>query len=80
MTSARSSNFRNPTLFRRARALLDAELDSIKEASRGRLSEQDAGALLAFIIGALVVGAFAPKKTSGFAAPGFRKLVAALTT
>jgi hypothetical protein len=46
--------------------------------SAGRLSDHDAGAILAFIIGALVVGAFAPKKTAGFAAPALRKLVDAL--
>jgi hypothetical protein len=42
------------------------------------LSEQQAGSVLAFIVGALVLGAFAPKKTAGFAAPGIRSLLAAL--
>jgi TetR/AcrR family transcriptional repressor of bet genes len=70
---------RSPVLFRRTRALIDSEIDTIRYRSAGRLSGQEAGAVLAFIVGALVVGAFAPKKTAGFAAPGLRKLVAAMT-
>lgn len=69
---------RSPSLFRKVRTLIDAEIETIRQRSGGRLSNQDAGAVLAFIIGSLVVGAFAPKKTAGFAAPGLRKLVAAL--
>ena len=42
------------------------------------LSERDSGAVLAFIVGALVFGAFAPRKTAGFAAPSLRALAAAL--
>jgi hypothetical protein len=69
---------RSPSLFRRVRALIDAELGAIRRRSGGRLSDHDAGAVLAFIIGALVLGAFAPKKTAGFAAPGLRRLIGAL--
>ncbi|HEY3256523.1 MAG TPA: TetR/AcrR family transcriptional regulator [Polyangiaceae bacterium] len=69
---------RNPTLFSYMRTLLDTEISNIERRSRGRLSPQAAGSVLAFIIGALVLGAFAPRKTAGFAAPGLRKLVAAL--
>jgi TetR/AcrR family transcriptional repressor of bet genes len=68
---------RNPTLFRLVRSLLDTEISNIEQRSRGRLSTEDAGSVLAFIIGALVLGAFAPRRTAGFAAPGLRKLVAA---
>jgi TetR/AcrR family transcriptional regulator, transcriptional repressor of bet genes len=69
---------RSPSLFRQVRALIDAEIGAIRRRSGGRLSDHDAGAVLAFIIGALVVGAFAPKKTAGFAAPGLRRLIGAL--
>ncbi len=69
---------RSPALFRQVRALIDAEIGTIRHRSGGRLSDQEAGAVLAFIIGALVVGAFAPRKTAGFAAPGLRRLVGAL--
>ena len=68
---------RNPTLFAHMRRLLDTEIASIERRARGRLSTDQAGAVLAFIIGALVLGAFAPRRTAGFAAPGLRKLVAA---
>ncbi|MCA9602648.1 MAG: TetR family transcriptional regulator [Polyangiales bacterium] len=71
---------RSPSLFRHVRNLIDAEIGNIRRRSGGRLSDQDAGAVLAFIIGALVVGSFAPKKTAGFAAPGLQKLVGALAT
>jgi hypothetical protein len=69
---------RNPSLFGQVRRLIDAEIGAIERRSRGKFSAQDAGSVLAFVIGALVLGAFAPRKTAGFAAPGLRKLVAAL--
>jgi len=68
---------RNKALFLQMRTLLDTEISSIERRSRGRLSTEQAGAVLAFIIGALVLGAFAPRKTKGFAAPGLRALVLA---
>ena len=60
------------------RSLIDAEITSIQARSGDRLDAHQAGAVLAFIIGALVLGAFAPKKTAGFAAPGMRQLVRAM--
>jgi TetR/AcrR family transcriptional regulator, transcriptional repressor of bet genes len=71
---------RDPSLFAQLRRQLDSELVTIRERSGGRLSESDAGAVLAFIIGALVLGAFAPRKTSGFAAPGLEKMVSVLAS
>jgi TetR/AcrR family transcriptional regulator, transcriptional repressor of bet genes len=69
---------RDPALFAQVRRLLDSEIDAIQRRSGGRLSEQDGGAVLAFVIGALVLGAFAPRKTAGFAAPALRRFVEAL--
>ena len=69
---------RDPALFARVRKLVDSELEVIQRRSRGTLSERDAGAVLAFIVGALVLGAFAPRKTAGFAAPALHALVEAL--
>ncbi len=69
---------RNPTLFTQVRRLVDSEIAAIQRRAGGSFSAQEAGCLLAFIIGSLVLGAFAPRKTAGFAAPGLRKLVAAL--
>lgn len=69
---------RDPALFEQVRRLLDAEVQAIRRRARGALNERDGGAVLAFIVGALVFGAFAPRKTAGFAAPALRALVAAL--
>ena len=69
---------RVPALFAQVRRLVDSEITAIRRRSGGHLSEQDAGAVLAFVIGALVLGAFAPRKTAGFASPALRRLVEAL--
>ncbi len=69
---------RNPALFRQFRRLIDNEISTIQKASRGALSTQDASAVLAFTIGSLVMGAFAPRKTAGFAAPALRRIIAAM--
>lgn len=69
---------RNPTLFAQVRRLVDTEIEAIRRRSGDRFSSRDAGAVLAFVIGALVLGAFAPRKTAGFAAPALRILVEAL--
>jgi TetR/AcrR family transcriptional repressor of bet genes len=74
-----SEAIRNPTLFKRMRSLIDAEITTIQTRSGDRLDAHQAGAVLAFIIGALVLGAFAPKKTKGFAAPGMRQLIRAMS-
>jgi len=69
---------RDPTLFRRVRRLLDAQIRALVGRSGDVLSDQEAAALLAFVVGSLVVGAFAPRKTAGFAAPAFRRFAEAL--
>jgi len=69
---------RTPALFKQVRRLIDMEISTIQERSGHRLSAHEAGSVLAFIIGSLVLGAFAPRKTAGFAAPGLRRLVTAL--
>lgn len=71
---------RTPTLFTRMRRLIDTEINAIQTRSHHQLDAQAASAVLAFIIGALVLGAFAPRKTAGFAAPALHKLIAALRT
>ena len=65
-------------LFEKMRRLLDTEVASLERRSEGAFAAKDASALLAFILGSLVFGAFAPKKAAGFAAPAARKLVRAL--
>jgi len=69
---------RNPAMFAHMRRLIDTEIASIQDRSGGRFSAQEAGSVLAFVIGSLVVGAFAPRKTAGFAAPGLRLLISAI--
>jgi AcrR family transcriptional regulator len=66
----------DPALFARIRRLLDGEIQAIERRGAGAISAQDAGALLAFVVGALVFGAFAPKKTAGFAAPAYARMLA----
>lgn len=69
---------RDPALFRRVRRVLDAELLEIERRGAGALAGQDASAILSFILGSLVFGAFAPRKTSGFAAPALHQFVETL--
>jgi hypothetical protein len=65
-------------LFAQVRRLVDTEIEVIGRRSSNRLTQQDAGAVLAFIVGALVLGAFAPRKTAGFAGPAVQKLIESL--
>jgi TetR/AcrR family transcriptional repressor of bet genes len=68
---------RMPALASRVRAFVDTELVSLRV--RAGLSEHDAAAVLAFVTAALVLGAFAPKRAAGFAAPGLRALLSGLS-
>jgi hypothetical protein len=58
--------------------MLDSEVAALERRSRGALSEKQASAVLAFVIGALVFGAFAPRKVAGFAAPSLRVFLKAM--
>lgn len=71
---------RDPSLFQKMRRMIDSEIVAIQRHSDGALSSQDAAAVLAFVVGALVMGAFAPTKTKGFAAPALRTFIRALRT
>lgn len=68
---------RNPRLFRKVSRLMEKEIERIQVMTVD-LDEKDAAAIFAFIVGALVVGAFAPRKTAGFALPTLQRFVAAL--
>jgi TetR/AcrR family transcriptional repressor of bet genes len=69
---------RDPALGDKVRRLVETEIEAIQRRSGGRLAAQDAGAVLAFVMGSLVLGAFAPRRTAGFAAPAAHRLVRAL--
>ncbi len=64
-------------LFARIRRMLDTETRQIEKHAPD-LSSADSSALLAFIVGSLVFGAFAPRRAAGFAAPAYLRLLAGL--
>jgi TetR/AcrR family transcriptional repressor of bet genes len=65
-------------LFARVRRVMDTEVAHVERRAQGTLSTADASAVVAFVVGALVFGAFAPRKTAGFAAPSLRRMVSGL--
>lgn len=65
-------------LFAKVRRIMDAEVAHVERRSRGTLSAADASAVVAFVVGALVFGAFAPRKAAGFAAPSLRRMIVGL--
>jgi TetR/AcrR family transcriptional repressor of bet genes len=66
---------RHPALFQRVRRLVDAEVVHVRELSGRRLDDHKASAIVAFVMGSLVFGAFAPRKAAGFAAPSLKELL-----
>ncbi len=68
----------DPVLFEKVRRAMDAEVAQVERRGRGALTADDASAVVAFVVGALVFGAFAPRKTAGFAAPALRRMLAGL--
>lgn len=66
---------RDPGLFRQVRRLIDTEVAAIQRRSGDALSADESSAVLAFILGSLVFGAFAPRKAAGFAAPWMRRVL-----
>jgi len=68
----------SPPLFARVRRMIDAEVAHVERRAGGTLSAADASAVVAFVVGALVFGAFAPRKAAGFAAPALRRMIAGL--
>ncbi len=69
---------RDPVVFHEVQKFFDEQTRAISAASDGRLDLAASRAVVAFVSGALVVGAFAPKKTAGFAFPAAQKMVRAL--
>lgn len=69
---------RQPALFLRVKKHLSSEIDALVRDSGGAIDEGEASAILAFVLGSLVFGAFAPRKAAGFAAPSARVLIDAL--
>jgi TetR/AcrR family transcriptional repressor of bet genes len=65
-------------LFARVRRIFDAEVTSVERRAGGTLTTADASAVVAFVVGALVFGAFAPRRAAGFAAPSLRRMIEGL--
>lgn len=57
---------------------LDREIMRVQRLSNESLNTEQASAVVAFVIGALVFGAFAPKRTRGFAAAQMKVLIKSL--
>lgn len=68
----------DPALFAKVRRMMDAEIVHVERRAAGTLSTAEASAVMAFVVGALVFGAFAPRKTAGFAAPGLSRMITGL--
>jgi TetR/AcrR family transcriptional repressor of bet genes len=66
---------RDPATFARLRRMLDGELMHIERRGEGQLDAHDSAALLAFILGSLVLGTFAPERCAGFAEPAITRFV-----
>lgn len=66
---------RNPTLYSRVKRHLDVEVRAVLNISNGTIDEHQSSSLIAFVFGALLFGAFAPKKAVGFAVPAAKRLV-----
>lgn len=73
---------RDPGLLDRVRRLVSGQVGAIQRLTAlgggVGLSQHEATAVLAYVVGCLVVGVFAPKTSAGFAAPGGQVLVRAL--
>ncbi len=70
-----AESLREKSLMDKIKHYLDSEIQAIENLSSGKLDVQKSSALLSFILGALVFGAFAPRRASGFAAPMGKKFV-----
>ena len=66
---------REPTLLASIKRYLDKEIVEISRMSEERLDQSGSCALLAYIFGSLILGAFTPKRVAGFAAPNGKKFL-----
>lgn len=63
------------SLFQKLRRVLDGELEAIQRCADGKISVANASTVLSFVTGALVFGAFAPRRVAGFAEPSLQKII-----
>lgn len=69
---------RDPGLMVKIRRYLEEEIFLLCEKSGGKLDVKECSAVLAYVLGCLVFGAFAPKKTEGFALAGGQRILRAM--
>ena len=60
---------RDPDLLRQIRNHVDGEIDRIRTLTAGKLGAHESSALVAFVLGSLVLGALTTRKIDGFAEP-----------
>ncbi len=68
---------RNPRIHRKARAFIDAQLERISALPQA-YDRQESHAILAYLIGALVLGALSPRGAPGFGVRGAMALLQGL--
>ncbi|KYG66982.1 hypothetical protein AZI86_08140 [Bdellovibrio bacteriovorus] len=73
-----AEGLRDKSLMDKIKHYLDTEINSIEALSSGSLNVEESSAVLSFVLGALVFGAFAPKRASGFAATMGKEFLSAM--
>ena len=73
-----AESLRHPPLLARVRRYITSEVTTIIALSDQKLKKADASAIVSFILGALVFGAFSPETAKGFAAPKLEQLMHSL--
>jgi hypothetical protein len=71
-----AEGLRDPALMARIRRHLEGEISLLE--GKSQLSTAECSAILAYILGCLVFGAYAPVKTRGFALPRGLKMLRTL--
>lgn len=66
---------RDQALMEKIKKFLDTEIEIVRELSGKKLDVAESSALISYVMGCLVFGAFAPKRTSGFAAGMGKRIV-----
>jgi len=69
---------KDKTLMNKMNRYIDSQIIKIKQISSKNIETYEASAILAYIFGSLVFGAFSPRKTSGFASQMGKVIASAL--
>jgi TetR/AcrR family transcriptional repressor of bet genes len=69
---------RDPGLLEKIRRFLDTEIEVVRSLSEEKLDISGSSAVISYVMGALVFGAFAPKRAIGFASGKGKQIVRSL--